>query len=120
MQSHNERFEQALKNDGGELAVDVIELPEELILRTAIAGATGKDLDIIVNSDVITIRGERKEPPLPENATKHHGECYWGPFSRTVVLPAHVEPGKAEAHFERGLITITVPKIHDEKRLTID
>lgn len=103
----------------GQLAIDVIETPEKIIVRTAIAGVKETDLDIHVNEDMVTIRGERHIDPLPLNATTHFSECFWGAFSRTVILPSKVKADEADASMKNGILTITVPKAHHHVRVPI-
>jgi HSP20 family protein len=103
----------------GQLAVDVAETPEEVIIRTAIAGVTEDDLTINVTDDVVTIRGTREVRPLPHTATLHFSECFWGPFSRTIILPCHVQGEKADATLERGILTLILPKAFERRRVPI-
>ncbi len=98
-------------SDEGQLAVDVVEEEKQIIIRSAIAGVDSKELDVSITSDTVTIRGERKiDCKESETATTHIQECHWGGFSRSVVLPAHVNPDKAKATMKNGILTITLPK----------
>ncbi len=119
MNDHIEQFEAALHNDEGQLAVDVIETPTDVIIRSAIAGVKPEDIDINVTTDLVTIRGNRKRKQEHHSATVHYSECYWGVFSRSIILPAHVQPNEAHAVFEDGVLTLTIPKVHGEMRINI-
>lgn len=98
----------------GQLAVDVIETPDRVIIRSAIAGVHENDLQIHVNEDMVTVRGERHINPLPLSATVHYEECFWGVFSRSVILPCRVKPDEADASLRNGVLIITIPKARGE------
>lgn len=117
MLSNKDEF--SWKQDEGQLALDVIETPEKIIIRSAIAGVKEQNLDIHVNEDLVTIRGERHVDVLPDRATVHYEECFWGAFSRSVVLPCRVKADEAEASLKNGILTITIPKASDSVRLHV-
>jgi HSP20 family protein len=102
----------------GELAVDVYQTEEELVIQSAIAGIKPEDLDISIEEDVIIIRGKR-EKPFEEKEDYFTQECYWGPFSRNIILPVEVDPGRIKASMKEGILTIRIPKILREKKRKI-
>lgn len=104
----------------GQLSVDVIETDKDVIVRSAIAGVKAEDLDVNVTQDTMTIRGKRENSCRAEKTgTIHVQECYWGNFSRSIVLPCHVRTEEAEAVIKNGILTVTVKKTHASPRLTI-
>lgn len=103
-----------LTGQEGQLAVDVIETPDQIIIRSAIAGVKPEDLDVHVTNDLVTIRGERKNIAQIEQSTVHFQECFWGVFSRSIVLPTHVKADEADAVVKNGVLTLTIPKAHGE------
>lgn len=103
----------------GQLSVDCIETPSAIVIRSAIAGVRQEDLRIQVNEDLVTIRGERHLDRLPAQSTVHYSECFWGTFSRSIVLPCRVKPDEADAVLKNGILTITVPKAHGDVSLTV-
>lgn len=105
--------------DEGQLSVDVIETHGAVIIRTTIAGVTPEDLDLYISEDVVTIRGTRQAPEEALASTYHFRECYWGGFSRTIVLPAHIRPEGSDAVMKNGVLTITLPKATIETRIPI-
>ncbi|MBU4453442.1 Hsp20/alpha crystallin family protein [Candidatus Parcubacteria bacterium] len=107
------------KSSEGQLAVDVIETPTEIIIRSAIAGVRPQDIDVHVTSDLVTIRGTRERHKERHDATVHFEECFWGSFSRSIVLPSHVKPDEANAQMKNGVLTLTIPKAHGEIRVPI-
>lgn len=103
----------------GQLAVDCIETPREIIIRSAIAGVEESDLEIHVTEDLVTIRGERQLDPTPAQSTVHYSECFWGPFSRSIVLPCRVKTDEADAVLKNGILQITIPKAYGDVKLTV-
>ncbi len=99
------------------LPLDVYTTPEEVVITAPLAGVKPEDVDITIEGDTITIKGEVK-PPV-ENVEYLLQERRYGPFSRTIRLDIPVEPSKAEASFENGLLTITIPKAEAIKPKTI-
>ena len=94
----------------GQLSVDIFETEDAIVVQSAIAGVSAEDLDIFVNSDMVTVRGRRERDTRATSATMHYEECFWGAFSRTVVLPSHVRPSEAQAELKNGVLTVTLPK----------
>lgn len=103
----------------GQLAVDVIETPDRVIIRSAIAGVSENDLHITINEDMVTIRGERVIAKLPLNATVHYEECFWGAFSRSIILPCRITPDDADASLKNGILTITLNKARGDVHLPV-
>lgn len=99
----------------GQLAIDVYQTDDDLVVQSAIAGVKAEDLDIVIEDDLITIRGKRTRPEQ-EQGDYFSQECYWGPFSRQIILPVEVDPGRAEASLKLGILTVRVPKISREKK----
>lgn len=94
----------------GKLSVDVLETDKDIIVVAPVAGADYDAIEIFTHHDIITIRGQRQLPVVPKDSVYIHEECFWGPFSRTVVLPAEVKAEQARAEYKNGILTITVPK----------
>jgi HSP20 family protein len=110
-----------LSQTEGQLSVDVIENETEIIVRAAIAGVTADELDIQLSEDTITIRGERDHGcEVTSNETIHAEECHWGSFSRSVILPAHVNPDDVNASLKRGILTLRMKKVEMERSIEID
>lgn len=107
------------ENYEGELQVDVYETDENIFLRSAIPGISVDDLDVAVSHDLVTIRGRRQEPPLPEGAQYLFRECFWGNFSRSIVLPVEINTKKISAKLENGILLVRLPKMKKDKVLTI-
>ena len=108
-----------LDSEEGQLAVDVIETRDMIIIRSAIAGVKPEDLDIHVTHDLVTIRGEREKGEEIHDATTHFSECFWGMFSRSIILPHLVKADEAEATMKDGVLTLTIPKSRGEMRVNV-
>jgi HSP20 family protein len=102
----------------GQLAVDVYQTEVELVIQSAIAGVRPEDLDISIEKDIVTISGERKKP-LEEKGDYFSQECYWGKFSKQIILPVEIDPNKIEATLKDGILTIRAPKLFKEKKRRI-
>lgn len=100
----------------GELAVDVYETPDELIVKAPIAGVAPHQLDIQINEHQLTIHGEREDVHQLDADNLYFQECYWGAFSRTIPLPIAVRAKEAKASIKHGLLTIRLPKEESAKR----
>jgi HSP20 family molecular chaperone IbpA len=103
----------------GELAVDVYQTKEEIVIQSTIAGIKPESLDISVENDVVTIRGSRERPEETEERDYFYQECYWGPFSRKIILPEETDPSRTDATMKEGVLTIRIPKIQKEKKRKI-
>ncbi len=94
----------------GKLSVDVLDAGQEIIVLAPMAGARQEAIEISVHNDIITIRGERHLPDLKTVPEFIHTECYWGPFSRTIVLPAEVKSEQSRAEYRNGVLVVRIPK----------
>ncbi len=102
----------------GQLAVDVYQTATDLIIQSAIAGVEPENLEISMEKDVIMIKGTRQKP-FEEEGDYFAQECFWGPFSREIILPVEIDPNRVMAQLKDGILTIRIPKILREKRRTI-
>lgn len=103
------------KYNEGQLAVDVYQTPDDVIIISTIAGVKPEDVDITVSGDMVTIRGSRSQEEEIKTENYFHRECYWGKFSRSVILPMAVEADKIQANFKNGVLKIVLPKAPEAK-----
>jgi len=94
----------------GQLTIDVYQTENDIVIKSTIAGVKPEDLDVSINNDMVTVKGERKNEEEVENGNYYYQECYWGSFSRSVLLPVDVIPEKADASLKNGILTIRLPK----------
>ena len=95
----------------GELVIDVFETSADFVVSTAIAGVKIQDIDISLEKDMMVIKGSRCDPHPADEKKYFYQECYWGPFSRKIVLPENIDIENASAQMDKGLLTIRIPKI---------
>jgi len=104
----------------GQLAIDLYQTDSEVVIQAPIAGVKKEDLDIMIENDVIVIKGKREEPEETEEKNYFYQECYWGPFSRQVIMPVEGDPSRAEATMKNGILTIRIPRIEREKKRKLE
>lgn len=90
--------------------VDVTENDKEIKVSAELPGMDEKDIDISLNKDTLTIRGEKKEEKEQKGKDYYRVERSYGSFSRTIPLPVEVETDKIEAQLKKGVLTVTLPK----------
>lgn len=105
--------------EDAQLTVDVYQTPTHIIVDTMAAGVRPEDLSITIMRDMIVIKGKREESRMIDEENYFLKELYWGTFSRTISLPAEVEPEEAEAVEKHGLITVKIPKIDKTKKMNL-
>ena len=99
----------------GQLAVDVFQTKESVVIKAPIAGVDPKQLEVAIAEDVVTIRGERVDDSAVDRENYYVQECYWGAFSRSIIMPVSVNADKAEASLKNGVLTIAIPKVIQDK-----
>lgn len=99
----------------GQLTVDVYQDKDDIIVQSAVAGVHEDDLDIHITNDSVTIRGKRERSQKIEDKDYFYQECFWGTFSRTVILPAEVDPEKSVAALKNGVLTVRMPKLSRQR-----
>lgn len=104
-------FKPKPKETEGQLTIDVFQTPDEIVIKSTIAGVDPKDLDVSMANDMLTIRGRRSHEEKIKTEDYFYQECYWGSFSRSVILPVEVDADKIQAKLKNGILTITLPKI---------
>ena len=119
MQESKKNQEEKWLETEGQLAVDVFQTEDDLVIQATIAGIKGDNLDIAIEGDKVTIRGKRERPTKDEKINYFYQECYWGPFSREIILPVEIDPTRAVALFKEGVLVIRMPKISREKKRKI-
>lgn len=103
----------------GQLAVDVYETREKLVVKARTAGVNKQDLDVSISDGILTISGSLTSGE-EEVEQWHLQECYWGDFSRTIALPVQVKEEEIEAVLKDGVLTISFVKIKQEQARKIE
>jgi len=104
-----------IETEEGELTIDMYQTPNDVVIKTMVAGVKPDDLDISITRDMVTVRGKREEKHIISEEDYFSKELYWGSFSKTITLPAEIEVEEAEATEDHGLLTIKLPKIDKNK-----
>lgn len=105
----------------GQLAVDVYETDEQLIVKARTAGVNKEDLDVSISDGILTISGTLSSGDESAATNWHMQECYWGEFSRTLALPVAVKEEEVSAVLKDGVLTVSFSKVKQEqaKKITI-
>jgi len=98
----------------GQLAVDVYETDEKLVIKARTAGVNKEDLDVSISDGILTISGTLSSGDDADAINWHIQECYWGEFNRTLALPVSVKEDEVEAVLKDGVLTISFNKIRQE------
>jgi HSP20 family protein len=96
----------------GQLAVDVYETADKLVVKARTAGISKSDLDVSISDNILTISGVLSGGEDEQTTRWHIQECYWGEFSRTIALPVQVreDENSVKAELKDGVLTITFDK----------
>ena len=103
----------------GQLAVDVYETEDELVIKARTAGVDRNDLDVSISDGILTISGTLSSGDDTNIRNWHIQECYWGEFSRTLALPVAVKEDGVKAELKDGVLTITFENVKQEKATKI-
>jgi len=107
--------EEDVLEDEGQLMVDVYQTPSEIVIKSAVAGVKPEDIDISIVNDMITIKGKRELDEMVRDDDYFYQECYWGSFSRSIILPIEIDADRVSATLKNGILTIRLPKIDKNK-----
>ena len=107
------------EGEEGQLSVDVYQEGDNIVVTSTIAGIEPEDIDISVANDMLTIRGERKQERSHRDRQYYFQECYWGAFSRSIILPAEVDVKKIDATIKNGILTVVLPKLESKPKKPI-
>jgi len=103
----------------GQLTIDVYQTESDIIIKSTIAGVSSEDVDVSITNEMVTIKGiRRKDEDVPQEKY-YYQELYWGPFSRSIILPMDINADKARASIKNGILTIRLPKVEKLKIKTI-
>ena len=99
----------------GQLALDMYQTKDNLVVKSTIAGVRPENIDVTVNENVLTISGERIQEEEIREKDYYMQECYWGEFSRSVEIPADFDPEGISAEIKDGILTVIIPKSEKAK-----
>lgn len=99
----------------GQLAVDVYQTKENIVVVAPVPGVSKEDLDLSIVESTLTVRGSRKQSQDIRKSDYFVQECYWGEFSRSIILPVQVKEDEAEAELKDGMLTVAISKAEQDK-----
>jgi len=102
-----------------QLSVDIFQDENNIYVVTPIAAARLDTLEVSLDKDILTIRGERNHEYVSEQRNYLYQECYWGKFSRSIILPLPVRTDAVEADFKDGVLKVKLPKAMEMKKIEI-
>lgn len=105
-----ETNEEWLNDFEGQLNIDMYQTKDNVIIKSTIAGVRPEDIDITVANDMVTIKGSRRKEENIVQDDYFYQECYWGNFSRSVIIPVDIDSEEIEADLKDGILTVIIPK----------
>lgn len=100
------------ETDIGQIAVDILDLSDAIVIVAPVAGVDPSEVDIGLSRNILTISGNRRENPIYIEALRMLvEECFYGAFSRSIILPENLAFDKISASVEHNVITILIPKL---------
>ena len=103
------------EEDEGQLTIDVYQNPNDIMIESTIAGVKPEDLDVSITNESVTIRGKREKEKTVKDEDYFYQECYWGKFSRSIILPQEIDSEKSVASIKNGILVIKLPKLNRQK-----
>jgi len=127
MQRMNEMFDRLFGSptpviaspQGFTVPLDVIEKEDKLVVRAAVPGVAPEELNVSIENNVLTISGEIKKEEESEGDKVYFRECSYGSFSRSIRLGENLDFENVDAEFSNGNVTISIPKVPEEKPKTV-
>ena len=96
---------------------DVVETEREIVVLVEVPGMNGREIDVVTDGKILKISGTRKNITPQGRKQFHKLEIQVGPFERMVELPAPVDHSDVSAHYERGILTVTLCKLEEQKQV---
>ncbi len=106
----DKKDEEWLSDYEGQLNIDMYQTKDNVIIKSTIAGVRPEDIDITVANDMVSIKGTRHKEESVSADDYFYQECYWGNFSRSVIVPVDIDSEEIEADLKDGILTIIIPK----------
>ena len=100
-------------------AIELLDTNESIILRAEIPGIEGKDLDVHVTREAVSIAGETRKPSQQQEGRFFRSEFRYGKFQRIINLPVSIQNDRVQAEFKNGILTLTLPKLEEVKKKVV-
>jgi len=111
----NNDWDESEEEFPGQLAIDVYETEDRLVVKARTAGVNKEDLDVSISDGILTISGTLSSGDETDATNWHVQECYWGEFSRTLALPVTVKEDEVDAVLKDGVLSISFSKVKQEQ-----
>lgn len=115
--------EENKEEDVGQVALDIIETEDDIVIIAPIAWVKLEDIDLSLNKTILTIKWKREKPEayFLDKANLRNSECFWWEFIRNVILPENLAMNKIKAYMEENVLVVNIPKLRfDSKNIKID
>lgn len=99
----------------GHLTVDVYQDDENIYIESTIAGVEPDDVDVSITPESVAITGTRVRKEKVKKGNYLHQECFWGKFSRSIILPQEIDADKSQASLKNGVLKVVLPKVDRQK-----
>ena len=103
----------------GQLSVDVYQTIDNVVILSTIAGASAEDVEVFIDGDLLTIRGKREHAAEVSQEDYLYRECYWGRFSRSIILPVEVQENHIAASMNNGVLKVVLPKVKKSRQVEV-
>ena len=100
-------------------SIDLKETKDKLVVKAELPGLEAKDVELTLTDDILTIRGEKKEEKEEKGEHRYFVERYCGEFERQIKLPTLVDTGRIDAAFDKGVLTVNLPKSEESRKKEI-
>lgn len=100
-------------------SADIVETEASIVVKADLPGLEASDIDVSISEDVLTIKGEKRKEEEKTGERVHSIERYYGSFQRSFRIPTTIQTDKVEASFEKGVLSITLPKTEEAKKKEI-
>ena len=107
---------QAPEDAGGELAVDVYQTADAIVVKALVAGVQPQSIDLSLSREMLTISGQRQDEREVDEDQYFQKELFWGSFARTILLPEEIDVDMAEASEKHGVLMIRLPKVNKKRQ----
>ena len=104
------------EDEEGELAMDVYQTPDDIIVQAIVAGVKPEDVDVAITRDAVTVKARRQDARKIESEDFYQQELYWGYFGRTISLPQEIDVDAAEASIKNGILTVKLPRMDKDRK----
>jgi len=99
----------------GQLTIDVYQDGDAIVVQSTVAGVKPEDVEVSITPESVSIRGKRERTTQVDEKDYFYQECFWGSFSRSIILPYEVDPDKSTATIKDGVLTVKMPKLNRQK-----